>query len=137
MLDPLRRLKYLPWRSLALLTVVTLAIVAVIEIAIGLSYTHLSLVQAALNILFGPPWAVLMLLAAGFGIGVLAVFLLEAKWQHLAINAGVLWALVLCLILGSALRSLIPLPTILVNPGQTQFMGFIVGVFWRGRPYWR
>jgi len=137
MLDPLRRLKYLPWRSLALLTVVTLAIVAVIEVAIGLSYAQISVVRAVLNILFSSPWGVLTLLLVGAGIGVLAVFLLETKWQHLSINGGVLWALVLCLILGSVVRSLIPLPTILVSPGQTQFMGFIVGVFWRGRPYWR
>ena len=137
MLDPLRRLKYLPWRSLALLTVVTLAIVAVIEVAIGLSYAQIGVVRAVLNILFGSPWGVLTLLLVGAGIGVLAVFLLETKWQHLSINGGVLWALVLCLILGSVVRSLIPLPTILVSPGQTQFMGFIVGVFWRGRPYWR
>jgi hypothetical protein len=137
MFDPLRRLKFLPWRSLVLLTLVTLAIVVVAELLLGLGYTQISLVRAVLNLLFSPPWVVVTLLAAGFGIGVLAVFLLETRWQQLSINAGVLWALVLCLILGSVIRSLIPLPAILVSPNQTQFMGFLVGVFWRGRPYWR
>ncbi|MBW4489420.1 MAG: peptide chain release factor 1 [Trichocoleus desertorum ATA4-8-CV12] len=137
MFDPLRRLKFLPWRSLALLTLATFVIVAVIEVILGLGYTQVSVVRAVLNPLFGAPWVVLTLLAAGFGIGVLAVFLLETKWPQVSINAGVLWALVLCLILGAVIRSLMPLPIILVSPGQTQFMGFLVGIFWRGRPYWR
>lgn len=137
MFDPLRRLKFSPWRSLALLTFATLAIVAVIEVALGVGYTQVSLLRAVLNALFSPPWVVIMQVAAGIGIGGLAVFLLETKWQQVSINAGVLWALVLCLILGSLVRSFIPLPAILVNPGETLFMGFLVGVFWRGRPYWR
>nr|WP_290223731.1 peptide chain release factor 1 [Trichocoleus desertorum] len=136
MFDPLRRLKFLPWRSLALLTLATFVIVAVIEVILGLGYTQVSVVRAVLNPLFGAPWVVLTLLAAGFGIGVLAVFLLETRWPQVSINAGVLWALVLCLILGAVIRSLMPLPVILVSPSQTQFMGFLVGIFWRGRPYW-
>ena len=137
MFHPLRRLKFLPWRSLALLTLATLAIVLGIEVIIGLSYARVGAVRVILNILFGPPWVAIALLAAGAGIGALAVVLLERRWQQVSINAGVLWALVLCLILGSLLRLFIPIPVILVNPGQTLFMGFIVGVFWRGRPYWR
>lgn len=137
MFHPLRRLKFLPWLSLALLTLATLAIVVGIEVIIGLSYTRVGAVQAVLNILFGPPLGMITLLAAGAGIGVLAVFLLETRWRQVSINAGVLWALVLCLILGSLIRSLIPVPIILISPNETQFIGFIVGVFWRGRPYWR
>ena len=135
--NPLRRLKFLPWRSLALLTLATLEIVICIEVIIGLSYNRIGAVRTVLNILFGPPWDAIALLSIGAGIGALAVFLLETRWRQLSINAGVLWALVLCLILGSALRLLIPVPVILVNPNETQFIGFIVGVFWRGRPYWR
>lgn len=137
MFHPLRRLKFLPWRSLALLTLATLAIVVGIEVIIGLSYTRVGAVRAILNILFGPPWGTITLLAAGAGIGALAVVLLERRWQQVSVNAGVLWALVLCLIVGSLLRPFIPIPVILVNPDQSQFMGLLIGVFWRGRPYWR
>ncbi|HEY9751137.1 MAG TPA: peptide chain release factor 1 [Allocoleopsis sp.] len=137
MFHPLRRLKFLPWLSLALLTLATLAIVVGIEVIIGLSYARVGAVRAILNVLFRPPWVAIALLAVGAGIGALAVFLLETRWRQLSINAGVLWALVLCLILGSVLRSLIRVPLILVNPNETQFIGLIVGVFWRGRPYWR
>ena len=102
--NPLQRLKYLPWRSLFLLSSPIAAIVTAIDFLVG--------------------------------IGALAVYLLE-KFYRLSINTAVLWALVLCLAVCLIIKSLLPIPDVLVKFNEIQLMGIAIGVFWKGRPYWR
>jgi uncharacterized membrane protein len=70
------------------------------------------------------------------GIGALAVYLLE-KFYRLSVNTAVLWALVLCLAVCLVVKSLLPIPDVLVKFNEIQLMGIAIGVFWKGRPYWR
>jgi hypothetical protein len=137
MTDPLRRLKYLPWRSLLQVSGIALIIVIVLEFLLALGYTNSSVIRSMLSVLFAPPLGILLILAAAVGVGVLAVYLLERLYQQVRINTASLWALVLCLALVLFVKSLLPLPALLVNLSYIQLMGIVVGVFWKGRPYWR
>ncbi len=137
MTDPLRRLKYLPWRSLFQVSGIALIIVIVLEFLLALGYTNSSVIRSMLSILFAPPLGILLILAAAVGVGVLAVYLLERLYQQVRINTASLWALVLCLALVLFVKSLLPLPALLVNLSYIQLMGIVVGVFWKGRPYWQ
>lgn len=136
MANPLQRLKFLPWRSLAGVTVLTLAIALLLELVLGVSFYQIPIVQLLLAPLFSPPWILVTILAAGVGVGALATLLLEKVFPLVRINNSVLWALILCLVLGLILRSFIPLPAILTNANSTQFMGIVLGTFWKGRAYW-
>ncbi|HEY9742803.1 MAG TPA: peptide chain release factor 1 [Coleofasciculaceae cyanobacterium] len=137
MTDPLRRLKYLPWRSLLQVSGIALIIVIVLEFLLALGYTNSSVIRSMLSVLFAPPLGILLILAAAVGVGVLAVYLLERLYQQVRINTASLWALVLCLALVLFVKSLLPLPALLVNLSYIQLMGIVVGVFWKGRPYWQ
>jgi hypothetical protein len=137
MTDPLRRLKYLPWRSLLQVSGIAVIIVIVLEFLLALAYTNSSVIRSMLSMLFAPPVGILLILAAAVGVGVLAVYLLERLYQQVRINTASLWALVLCLALVLFVKSLLPLPALLVNLSYIQLMGIVVGVFWKGRPYWQ
>jgi hypothetical protein len=136
MTDPLRRLKYLPWRSLLQVSGLTLLIVMVLEFLLASGATQSSGIYQLLSILYTPPLGTLILFAMGVGVGALAVYLLERFFPQVFINAGSLWALVPCLALFIFLKSLLPIPA-LVNLNYSQLIAIILGVFWKGRPYWR
>lgn len=78
-----------------------------------------------------------MAIATAVGIGTLAVYLCERWLPQVLLNTSSLWALVLCLLLGLVLKSLLPLPSLLLDLSQFTLIGVILGVFWKGRPYWR
>lgn len=90
-----------------------------------------------LQSLFQPITALITLVLIGALMGALAVYLLEVLPPHTAINAGVLWAQVGCLLVGLALLSLVPLVGALLNFNQGMLIGILLGVFWRGKRYWR
>jgi hypothetical protein len=136
MTDPLRRLQYLPWRSLLQVAGFTIVIVIILECLLALGYTQSSVIRSRLLALYRPPLAIVLLFATGFGVGVLAVHFLERYHQKVFINTATLWALIPCLALVIFLNSLLPVPPV-VNLNIPQLLGVIVGVFWKGRPYWR
>ena len=134
----MRRLKFLPWRSLIQVSALVTVIVAVLEFLLLLGYEQSLGIRSALITLNKPPLGVLLPLAIAVGLGALAVYLLERLHQQVSINTGCLWALVLCLAIFLLLKSLVPqIPAILVAFDEVQLLGIIVGVFWKGRPYWR
>ncbi|MBW4573972.1 MAG: peptide chain release factor 1 [Aphanothece sp. CMT-3BRIN-NPC111] len=137
MTDPLRSLKYLPWRSLLEVAAIATLIVVALEFILGLGYAQSNLIRQALSILYARPLGLLVNVAVAFGVGVLAVYLLERLYKRVIINNGSLWALVPCLALLLLVKSLLPVQPILVDLDQTQLMGILVGIFWQGRPYWR
>jgi hypothetical protein len=87
--------------------------------------------------LFSPPLGVLTKVAIAIGMGALTVYWLEIWQQRFLLNSSTLWALVGCLLLGLFIKSLLPLPTFLVDLSSLGLMGILIGVFWKGRPYWR
>ena len=134
--NPLQRLKYLPWRSLFLLSSLIAAIVTAIDFLVVIGYNYSPVIKRTLTLLYTPPMGILVDFAFVVGIGALAVYLLE-KFYRLTINTAVLWALVLCLAVCLIIKSLLPIPDVLVKFNEIQLMGIAIGVFWKGRPYWR
>lgn len=143
MANPLRQLKYLPWTSLIIVSSMTIIIVTTLELVLGLTYnqlnqgTQITIVRILAATLYSPLLSLFTISAIGGGIGALAVFLLETSKKQVFINAGVLWALILCLIVSLIIRNYIPIPAFLTNINQLQLVGMIVGVFWKGKRYWR
>ena len=137
MRDPLRRLKFLPWRSLLQVSALTNLIVLILDFLIGVEYQRSPVVRQVLNSLYTPPLGIITTLAVAVGVGALAVYLLERFYPQVRLEANTLWALVPCLALLLLVKSLLPVQPILVNLDQTQLMGILVGIFWQGRPYWR
>lgn len=133
MTDPLRRLKFLPWRSLFQVAALTILIAAVLDFLLRLGYTESALIRSSLS----SPFALFIGAAAGVGVGTLAVYILERWYSQVVINAGILWALILCLALGLVVKLLLRLPGILIGLDEIQLITIVVGVFWKGRPYWR
>lgn len=143
MSNPLRQLKYLPWTSLFIVAGITFAIAITLELILGLTYnqldegTQFTIVRILAATLYSPILSLFTIGAIGIGIGALAVFLLETVEKRVFINAGVLWALILCLIIGLIIRSYIPIQALLTDVDQMQLVGIILGVFWKGKRYWR
>ena len=137
MANPLRRLKFLPWRSLLQVSTLTTLIVIVLEFLLTLGFIQSAVIEHTLSFIYTGSLGLLITFATAVGIGAIAVYILERFYKQVIINSAILWALVLCLALLFLLKSLIPLTPILIRLDQTQLIGIILGVFWKGRPYWR
>jgi hypothetical protein len=140
MANPLHRLKFLPWRSLFLISSLVTLIFIVLDLFLTLGYNSSPAIARVINLLYGGSLGVLVQFGVVVGVGALAVYLLEKLFPNVMLNTSVLWALVLCLVVCLLIRSLLPIPPdVLVNldDNQVQLMGFVIGVFWKGRPYWR
>lgn len=135
MSNPLARLKLLPWRSLFLVAILTALVVTALELLIGFS-AQLPGIRSVLVVLLFSPLGLFTTLAIAFGVGVLAVYILE-RMERTIINTGSLWALVLCLAIVFLLRGLLPIPVGLFQLSYIPFVGMTVGLFWKSRPYWQ
>ena len=137
MANPLQRLKRLPWIPLLLTAAITNIWVFVVEFFLGFGVERSPLVQQSLTLLLSPPLGSITVFAIAVGVGALAVYLLEIVYPNLLLNAGVLWAMVPCLLLAIVVKNLLPLPINLVVLNEGQLLGIILGIFIKGRPYWR
>lgn len=133
--SPWERFKSLPWRSLFLTALVTTVIVQAIDFITLLGVATPGVGQSLVTLL-SSPLSILLTLAATVGIGALAVLILE-RTDPASINSGSLWALLLCLIITFLLRMLLPLPALFAPASYIQFVGVMLGIFWKGRPYWQ
>jgi len=132
----LSHLKYLPWRSLVQVSLITIGVIASLEVGLIWLASQSPLVRQLFQILYTPPLGLFVSFAIAFAVGALAV-LLQERLKHTGITSGSLWALVLCLAIALVLKQLLPLPPILLSLNYPQFIGMVLGVFWKGRPYWR
>lgn len=137
MTDPLRSLKYLPWSALLQVSALTTLIVVFVEFILASGYKQSDLVRRLLSLVYARPLGLFTAIAVAAGVGVLAVYLLERFYQQVFINSASLWALVVCLFLLLILKSLLPVPPFLVKMDETRLIGIAIGVFWKGRRYWR
>ncbi|NHC33342.1 hypothetical protein [Scytonema millei] len=139
MSNPLRRLKFLPWRSLFLLSCLVTLIVVVIDFFFIAGSNFSPALARAIDLMYGGSLGVLVQFAGVVGVGALAVYLLEKFFANITVNTGVLWALVFCLTLCLLVRSFLPIPERLVSiyNNEMQLIAIVIGVFWKGRPYWR
>ncbi|TAG91199.1 MAG: peptide chain release factor 1 [Oscillatoriales cyanobacterium] len=135
MSDFLRRLKILPWQEM--LQIAALVNLTVLGIELFLAWgTKIPAISNALRLLYSSSLGILVPVAIAVGMGALAVYLLEYWQQQFLLNQTNLWLLVFCLFLGLFLKSLL-LPPLFISLSQATLIGIAVGVFWKGRPYWR
>lgn len=134
MSDPIRRLKLLPWPILLQVSVITAFIVLILEMLLAWGFTHSSVIRDTLTMLYSPPIGIFWPIAVSVGIGALGVYLCERWFTQVLLNASSLWALVACLLLALVLKSLL-FPS--VELSNFTLIGIILGVFWKGRSYWR
>lgn len=137
MFDPLRGLKFLPWRSLLQVSLLVAVIAIVCDFLLALGYLQSDVVQRLLMLVYAPPFGILIQFAIAVGVGALGVYLLERYFRLVSINIPTLWALALCLAVVLLIKTLLPLPAIVFNLNEIGLVGIILGVFWKGRPYWR
>lgn len=139
MRDPLRRLKTLPWQILLQNAALTVLIATMLDIllAILLTFWLSSSLGSGLVPLLNFAFIVLPFLA-GMGIGALAVILLERLFPSIYLDTATLWAAVPCLALCLGLKGLIPqIPLVLASLSYPLFIGLVLGVFFKGKRYWR
>ncbi len=141
MRDPLWRLKTLPWGILLQNALLTVSVVTLLDIALQL------LLVAIARTDFGGFWvltlpsggltSLLLGLVVSGGIGALAVLLMERCFRQVLLNAALLWALFACLVLVLYLKTLLPIPALLLTRYQIHVLGLLLGLFAQGNRYWR
>ncbi len=137
MYNPKRWFQRLPWRSLLKISLATHLIIFGVETFLYLGYNHVFVIHNTLAILFSGPLALLMPIILGIGVGALAVYLLERFQPQVYINTSILWGLLLYLLLGLIIKELFKLPSTLIDLSRYTLVGMALGIFWKGRPYWR
>lgn len=132
------RFKSQPWKDLGLASALTVALAAIAEILIDLCRQNSQVCRNSLSFIFTYPLGILFVVAAAVGVGALGVYLCE-NWErvgNVSLNTASLWALVLCLIIAIGVKSFL-IGGLLLGFNQIALIGIMVGVFWKGRPYWR
>ena len=133
----LRRFKLLPWREMLQISALGNSIVVGLELFLAWGFIQSQLFRNVLKLLFGSSLGMLIPFAIAVGMGALAVYFLEYWQQQFLLNRISLWVLVFCILLGLLLKSFLPIPPFLASLSETALIGVAVGVFWKGRPYWR
>jgi hypothetical protein len=130
----------IPWSETMQVAIVTVAVVVVLEQLLILGLTVMPATAAdliATTLTGGDRISFLLNLAIDGAIGALAVLLYE-RWQvMIRLNGNILWALVGCLILALFIRSALPLQIVVCELSQLSAIALLLGVFWKGRPYWK
>lgn len=136
--DPLRRLKFLPWISLLQISLITVLVAIAFDVLLVQIATAVPVILNLLTKLLNSPIGVLIRLAVPVGIGALAVAILERWFRQVMVTNSTLWALVPCVALWLLLKSFVQMPSALFpDLDILSLVGVVVGVFWKGRPYWR
>lgn len=137
MRDPFRQIKHLPWVPLLLVALLAVFWLFVLEFFLVISAVYVDAVLVVLRLLLTPPFNLLVEFAAAVAVGALAVYFLEWLYPRISIGIGSLWALVLCLLIAVLIRSIVPPAPLLLSPSEAILLGNALGVFWKGRRYWR
>lgn len=133
--NPWYKFKSQPWRQLFPAALMTTLSVAIPDLFLQWSYFNSQGWNRSLSLLLSPPLGIVISLAAIFGMGALGVYICERWFPNLILNTASLWALVLCLIVGLFFKSFFP--TFLVGFSYSSIICLMLGVFWKGRRYWR
>lgn len=141
MFDPLRSLKFLPWRALFSAAITTLTLAKIFDMGLIIFAGQSPEARDFLQTVLRPPWSLIIVVLLSVGLGALAVFLLETWFYPGRIFGATLWGLVLCLLLTlvviAIISGLTQVPAGLLDVNENVLIGLAVGVFWRGRRYWR
>jgi uncharacterized membrane protein YdjX (TVP38/TMEM64 family) len=115
--------------------ILTQIVVLLLEFSLPLVVEQSAIAVRLWALLFAPPLGIFTGFCVAMLVGALAVVILE-RMRRVVINASSLWALVFCLFVMLLVRPLIPVPAILLDLGELQLFGMIIGVFWKARRYW-
>jgi hypothetical protein len=130
-------LKYLPWRSLFLVAILAVLTMKAIDFILWKSFDYAASSGFA-ELLSTKIGNLLFLFCEGLAVGGFGVLYLERIGRVGPIYTSTLWTLVLCLFLSLWLGTYLPMKGLgLVDISEVHVMSLILGVFWRGRPYWR
>ncbi len=136
-MDPLKRLQQLPWLKLFQVAVLTAIAVLVLEYLLWVLSIQIPGMRNLLILALSPTFGFITAFAVALGVGALAVLILE-RFQRIVINAGVLWGLGACVAIALFLLQILHLfPIGLVGIGETQLIGILLGIFFKGQPYWK
>ncbi|NER38613.1 MAG: peptide chain release factor 1 [Oscillatoria sp. SIO1A7] len=128
------KLKYLPWRELFQIAIIATLILIPLELLVGWGYSSSPIVRQIIQRIYTPPLNTIVYIAAAVGVGALAVYIGERRRVVGLVNNPSLWALVLCVMLGLLVKSLLPIPSILVNFRDFgTLIGVVFGVFGRAK----
>jgi hypothetical protein len=134
-------LKYLPWRSLFLSSLAGIATVKAADLIAERIVNFLDSLDntsVLIGFLLSRSGLMLFYACAGLAVGSLGVFFLERFERNSRIYSSTLWALVLCLLISLLLVEHLGIPGLsLVEIDYIHVLSIIVGVFWRGKRYWR
>jgi hypothetical protein len=132
-------LKQLPWRSLFLAAILSVIIVKAFDYLAVKGLSGLDSDATISNLLVTRPGLLLLFGCGGLAIGGLGVLCLERFGNIRFINANILWALILCLLVTLWLLSQLDVAGIgfAQQFSETHLIGIIIGVFWKGQNYWR
>ncbi|WRH68109.1 MAG: peptide chain release factor 1 [Planktothrix sp. GU0601_MAG3] len=133
----IQRLKNLPWLSLLQSVALTYLIVAIAEVLTLWGITHSLAFKQIMLLLLTPPLGMLILFGVGVGVGALSIYLIEIQPAKVFLNVACLWALFISLLIVLFIYKSIFTPVILLSTSQITTMGILIGLFWKGRPYWR
>lgn len=136
MRDPWRSFTQQPWTFLLKIAGATTAIALGIELVLMALFQFVSPLQYAIETLYDNPLAPLLPVAIAIGFGALSLIVWERWPNSIRPDTPRLWALLLCLLGGLAVKTLLPLPGQFLELSGAALVGTIVGVFWKGRPYW-
>ncbi|MEM9149787.1 MAG: hypothetical protein AAFU53_17005 [Cyanobacteria bacterium J06632_3] len=137
MANPFRSLKYLPWSILFQSAAVTIAIATVLDYGLSWGVTQWAETQpeSALPAILSGLFVVTLL--ASYGIGALALLITERFFREVVLSAETLWALIGCVIALYWLRTLIPVPGLLMQMDLYNITLISLGCFFTGKRYWR
>jgi hypothetical protein len=130
----------IPWPQTMQVAIVTVAIVVGLEqlLILGLPAMPEGLATMIDGALAGNSKPSLLLnLAIDGAIGALAVLIYERWKVMIQLNGNTLWALVGCLVLTLFIRSALPLKVVVCELSELSAIAMLLGVFWKGRPYWK
>jgi len=133
-----QRIQRLPWLEISLVSFISLLIVIILELSLIFSVTYFVGIRDILTLVFfSRTFATIIPVATAVGMGALAVYLLEWWEKKWLLNTSTLWALIFSLLICLLIKSFLPLPALLISLSQPSLIGIAIGVFWKGRPYWK
>ncbi len=133
----MHQLKTLPWWNLITVSQVTVAVAAALNLVLFFGIQASPTLFLMLSPWRRPPGLLLIQVGIGLGIGAVAVMGMEA-FKRVIISGATLWALVACLLLSLLIMGVIAPPGVwAIGPEQGILVGALIGVFSKGRRYWR
>lgn len=133
----IQRLKGLPWRLLLQNAAIATLLVMAVELLLKWGLSASDTVLDVLQILSDPPMGLIIPIMIAIGMSTLSVYLFELQKQQHLLNSSTLWALVFCLLFCLFIKSLFHVSLPLISLSRNTFVCLLIGVFWKGRPYWR